>query len=174
MTDDLKNIPVYPHSEQHAAEHGESKQYWDSYRANMACVEVISQAANRNYDYDSYCLNSKAAAKEIVEQCGMERTLYVLANTVREKAWDGRISRDNIEWAKSYPVADDVDTFGRRRNAEYSVDAVHPGLTNLLVREMRKVAEREQKPSIRSQLAAEKLEQSQKPPVKNKGREEAR
>ena len=174
MTDELKNIPVYPHSGKYAEEHGELKQYFDSYRANLECVEVIHQAANQHYDYDSYCFNTKAAAEQIIEQCGMDRALYVLANTVREKSWDGRISRDNIAWAEKYPVVEDMDTFGRRKNAEYSVDAVHPGLTNMLVKEMRKLEEREKKPSIREQLAAAKAEQKEKPAQKSKNREEVR
>ena len=172
--DDQRNIPVYPHSALYASEHGEVNPYMDSYCANLDCVAAIREAVNKHYDYGSYHFDTEGAAKQVIEQFGLERALYVLANTVREKAWDGRISHDNIEWAKSYPVADDVDTFGRRRNTDYIVDAVHPGLTNMLVKEMRKQAEREQKPSIRGQLAAARPEQNEKPAAKSKCREEAR
>ena len=172
--DEIKNIPLYPHTGAYAQEHGEIKQYWDSMNANVSCAEAIRKAASEHYDYASYCFDTEAAAKQVFEQCGVDRTLYVLANTVREKAWDGRISRDNIEWAKTYPVVEDTDPFGGRMNTRFLVDAVHPGLVNMLAKEARKLAAQERKPSIRAQLAAAKSEQKENPAGKTKNREEAR
>ena len=58
--------------------------------------------------------------------------LYVLANTVQQKEWDGRFSRANKEWAGTVEVPPNPDSFGGERNREFVVDS-HPGLTDLFL-----------------------------------------
>ena len=68
---------------------------------------------------------------EVIGAFGMDRTLYVLANTVRHKDWDGRISHDNKAWARTIPVYEDTDAWGNDRNTSFVVDQSHPGLTDI-------------------------------------------
>ena len=74
---------------------------------------------------------------EVIGAFGMDRTLHVLAATVRHMDWDGRISRSNKEWAKTVPVFEDMDAWGNDRNTELVVNS-HPGLTDLFLSEARK------------------------------------
>lgn len=40
----------------------------------------------------------------------------MLAVTVMDKNWDGRISQNNKNWAKMQPVYADVDELGQEKN----------------------------------------------------------
>ena len=97
--EELRAAPVYLHSAAYASGHGEMAQYQASYQANFACKEAIEQAINAHYGDKR--LDTGSAVKEVVEKFGPDRVQYVLANTVRHKEWDGRISRDNKAWAKT-------------------------------------------------------------------------
>lgn len=63
----------------------------------------------------------------------MSGILHVLANTVRHKEWDGRISQSNKAWARTVPVFEDPDAWGNDRNKEFVVDRSHPGIIDLFV-----------------------------------------
>ena len=97
----LKNTPLYPHSAAYASEHGEMAQYNASFQASHACKEAIEQAISRHYRDNR--LDAEAAVKDVLERFGPDRVQYVLANTVRHKEWDGRISRDSKAWASTMP-----------------------------------------------------------------------
>ena len=86
----LKNTPLYPHSAAYASEHGEMAQYNASFQASHACKEAIEQAVSRHYRNNR--LDAEAAVNDVLERFGPDRVQYVLANTVRHKEWDGRIS----------------------------------------------------------------------------------
>ncbi|POO86821.1 hypothetical protein C1H57_25595, partial [Clostridium sp. 2-1] len=88
-------------------------------------------------NYRNNCLGSDTA-KQVIAEFGFERTLYVLANTVREKDWDGRIDRKNKDWAQTIPVFDDENGFGDNRNREFIVDRAHPGLVDLFIKQARR------------------------------------
>ena len=155
----LRETSVYRYPASYAQEHGELEQYRASSRANIACKEAI-EAAIREY-YDGNSLDSQAAA-QVVEAFGLDRTLYVLANTVQQKDWDGRISPGNKAWAKTIPIQKNPDAWGADRNASFVVDS-HPGLTNLFLSTVRQEncqkQEQAHKPSVRAKL--------QNQPVKN-------
>ena len=155
----LRETPVYPYPASHAQEHGELEQYWASNKANAACKEAI-EAAIREYYHDNR-LDSQAAA-QVINTFGLDRTLYVLANTVQQKDWDGRISPGNKAWAKTIPIQKNPDAWGADRNASFVVNS-HPGLTNLFLSSVRREycqkKEKAHKPSVRARL--------QNQPVKN-------
>ena len=96
-----RELPVYRYPGGYAYEHGELEQYRASRKANVACAEAIDAAISEHYRDD--CLGREAVS-QVVEQFGYDRMLYVLANTVRHKEQDGRISRDNKTWARTIPV----------------------------------------------------------------------
>lgn len=105
---DTTQLYIYPAS--YAREHGELEQYRASYKANIACKEAIEQAIADHYR-DNHL--GTEAVHQVLEEFGYDRMFYVLANTVRQKDWDGRISRDNKAWAKTIPVYENPDGFGQ-------------------------------------------------------------
>lgn len=116
----IQTTPLYRYPYSYAVENGEIAAYRDSYTANVACKEAIEKSIVQHYH--SYVLD-REAVNQVVEQFGFDRTLYVLANTVRYKDWDGRFSHDNKEWAKHIVTLDD-------QSYRFVVDRSHPVLTN--------------------------------------------
>ena len=155
----LRETPVYPYPASHAQEHGELEQYRASNRANIACKEAI-EAAIREHYHDNQ-LDSQAAA-QVVNVFGLDRTLFVLSNTVQQKDWDARFSPGNKEWAKTIPIQKNPDAWGADRNAQFVVNS-HSGLTDLFLSTVRQEycqkQEKAHKPSVRAKL--------QNQPVKN-------
>ena len=133
--EEQRAAPVYPHSAAYASEHGEMAQYRASLQVSLACKEAIEQAINAHYGDNR--LNTEAAVKEVLEQFGPERMQYILANTVLKKEHDGRISRDNKAWAKTIPMPEDGGD--ARHSYVLVVDKVNPGLTDLFLKQARKV-----------------------------------
>lgn len=131
----LRETPVYPYPASYAREHGELEQYRASHKANIACKEAIEAAISEHYRDNRL---GKEAAMEVIDAFGMDRTLYVLANTVRHKDWDGRISHDNKVWARTIPVYEDTDAWGDDRNTSFVVDKSHPGLTDIFLNQVRR------------------------------------
>ena len=137
----LRSAPVYPYPREYAVENDELDKYRLSRKANIACKEAIEQAIGDHYADNS--LNTPAAVKQVVDAFGYDRTMYVLAVTVKHKDWDGRISDSNKQWAASMPVFEDRIDGGADQNVFFVVDKAHPGLTDLFVREARKAQARD-------------------------------
>ncbi len=145
----MKDIPVYKFPASYAREHDELAAYRDSNKANMACKEAIEAAICDHY-HDNRL--ESGGVKQVVEQFGYDRVFHVLAVTVRQKDWDGRISQDNKAWAKTVPVFEDPDAWGTDRNCYFAVNS-HPGLTDLFLKQVRQAyAHEQQKTSVRDKL----------------------
>ena len=129
----LRQIPVYRYPASYARENNEMDAYRASRKACIACKEAIEKAIIDNYRDNVLDCN---AAKQVVETFGFERTMYVLAVTVRHKDWDGRFSRSNKEWAQTQPVFEDL-TGAWDSTGAYVVDKCHSGLTNLFIDNVR-------------------------------------
>lgn len=174
-------VPIYPHSVTYAQEHEELGAYFDSQKANTACRDAIVQAISAHY-HDNR-LDSKEAVQQVVSQFGADRTLYVLAATVQAKDSDGRFSLQNKQWAKAFPVVEDIDSWGRNRTTDFVVDAAHLGLVDLFLNQAKRELIQEQgrdtgkgqkekaseKPSIKGQLSAPPVPGDK--PAPNKDRE---
>lgn len=156
----LREMPVYMQSGTYAHEHGELEQYRASNEANMACKKAIEGAIRDHYS--GYCLDGKAAVAEVVNTFGQERTMYILANTVRQEDWDDRFSHSNRDWAKTIPVHKNLDAWGEDRNAYLIVNS-HPGVTDLFVNAFRKELCRQQEKTVKPSV----LDKLQKQPTKN-------
>ena len=124
--------PVYPHPGSYAREHGELEQYRASRRANIACRDAIDRAIAENYNGSRL---DAEGAKDVARMFGFERTMLVLANTIKVKSWDERISNDNREWAKTIPIPD--ESGGNDRHLDYVVDQSHPVLLDAFARQVR-------------------------------------
>ena len=60
---------------------------------------------------------------------------WVLANTIREKSWDGRFSWENKDWSRRIPIPDDPG-----HNLEFVVGS-HPAVLNGFVDQVRQAYE---------------------------------
>ena len=166
MNEFLTKPPVYRETAEYAINNGEIDLYRRSMRANVECRMAIEDAIADGYD--GLRLDT-SSVKDIIKQFGAERVEYVLANTVQQKDWDGRFSRDNKAWAKEISVCPE-------NRAAFSVGRPHPGLTDMFVsaarKELREAEKTAEKPSIREQLKtiAKEIEpKKQKTKVPDKG-----
>lgn len=116
--------PVYHQSAAFARENGELDQFRNSHWTNIACKNDIEDAIARHFDGMHL---DKEAVTEVLERYGAERMSMVLAATVQVKAWDGRFSNSNKDWAFSFEFADTHTARGFDRRDEYAV-ASHPAV----------------------------------------------
>ena len=154
-------LPIYRQNAAYAREHGELEQYRVSRQANIACKEAIEEAIRQSYD-GKRLLDGTAA--KVMQQFGTERVMYVLANTIQQKEWDGRFNYYNKEWAKKVDIPPNPDSFGFERNSEFVVDS-HAGLTDLFVSQARREAERSPRLSVREQIERAQEKAEKKTPV---------
>ena len=101
--------PIYEHPYWWAKRFGELEQFHASYTQNVACATAINLTLAKHYDFDTGHPNIAPAAKEIVDKFGFDRTMYVLASTVWDYAWDDNISPSSKEWARTIPCYDEPD-----------------------------------------------------------------
>ena len=127
-----RDVPVYLETANYAYEAGELDQYRASRDANMACAEAIEAAIRANYADNR--LSSEAALSDVLVRFSPERVQCVLANTIRQKNHDGRISPQLKEWADALSVPPDDKT-------GFIVDKVNPGLLSLFAAAFRQQAE---------------------------------
>ena len=107
---------------------------WQTYLA-----ATIEEAIRQNFD--GMHLDVRGA-KKVLETFGAPRVLLVLANTVQQKAWDGRFSMENRKWAQTYELPVDEELAGDRRSA--FVVQSHPAVLDGFIQQTRRlVQERE-------------------------------
>lgn len=126
----MDKTPVYKYPGEYARENNELELYRASGKANLACKKSIEAAISTHHDGSTFC--SREAVQDVVKEFGYERTLYVLAVTVREKDWDGRFSRGNKAWARTITVYENKDSLGFDRNSAFVVNS-HSCLTDAFV-----------------------------------------
>ena len=155
----MNDIPIYPHTASYAREHNELPQFRESNRVHIACRNAIDKAVSEHFD--GMHLNPRAA-ESVIREFGIERTLLVLANTVQQKSWDGRFSRENKHWAATFHVPEDVSA-GFDRRAEYTARS-HPAILDGFIAQARKLAQEQQRPTIHDQLRQKPSASIRKPP----------
>ena len=129
--------PIYTETAAYAQSVGELDLYRISLRENKDCKNAIDNAIYENFD--GFRLK-KDCYKPVVEQFGEERVLYVLANTLKLRGWDGRFSHDNKAWAEHFSIPGDPATGGEHRFLFQcdSHPAVLDGFISLTRRELEK------------------------------------
>ena len=152
----VSDVPIYNETANYAYEAGEMEAYHASLDANISCRDAIERAISDCYRDN--CLNSKEAVKSVLSQFSDERVKYVLAATIQAKDQDGRLSRENKEWAKSVEV--NSETAPR-----FMVDLVNPGLLDLFSSEFQRQTDRsdmthttEASEQIKAEVTQEKAE----------------
>ena len=128
----MPEVPVYREAANYAYEAGELESYRASLTANVECRRAIEAAISSNYGDNR--LDADAAVKSVLEQFSPERVRYVLANTIQQKDFDGRIPQPLKEWAKSVDVCPE-------NASRFLVDKPNPGLTALFVDAFRQQTE---------------------------------
>ena len=124
--EELRKSPVYKYPFEYAKENNELDQYRASHKVNIDCKKAIESAITNHHS--GFTFDSRAAVHDVVEKFGYERTLRVLAATVRDKVHDGRFSNSSKDWSRTIPIFDDVSTLGRDFNRDFVVQS-HPALT---------------------------------------------
>jgi len=95
---------LYPWSAREARKRGELALWRASHKANIACKHSIEAAIRR--DFDGMYLKPDCA-ESVIAEYGFKRVNFVLANTLKEKDYDGRFSPANKEWAEHFFVPPD-------------------------------------------------------------------
>lgn len=121
----------------------ELDKYRTSLKENIACAKAIDEAIRNNFD--GMYLNDGVEIP-VIEKYGIDRVVYVLANTLQQKDYDERFSIANIEWAEKIFVAADI------RNDEFCSNA-HPAILDGFCNIIRKAVKEREKPSVKKQLA---------------------
>ena len=165
--ENMKQIPVYRQTGMYAREHGELDQFRQSNVANIACRAAIEKVIAENFD--GMRLKADAAA-QVLSEFGAERVQFVLANTVQQKRWDGRISRENKAWAAAFSIEPDV-IMGMNRRLQFIVNS-HPAVLDGFITMTRKAALESKRPSVLEGLKKKKPQQATRP--SSHRREEAR
>ena len=117
-------IPIYNGTAQEADERGELDKFKASAEADDACRVAIENAIARNYDGTR--LNTSAAIREVREQFGDKRLARVTASLIANREHDGRISPENMKWAKKNATTKKVFT-----------DRTHSGLLDIFATRLR-------------------------------------
>ena len=117
-------IPIYNGTAQEADERGELDKFKASAEADENCKTAIENAIARNYDGSR--LNTSAAIREVREQFGDKRLARVTASLIANREHDGRISPENMKWAKKNATTKKVFT-----------DRTHSGLLDIFATRLR-------------------------------------
>ena len=131
----MNNTPIYDKTLNYAVANGELEKYRASFRTNIACKTAITEVLDKHYKDNR--LNAQKAFEELKCDFSLERIALIVAVTVREKDWDGRISSENKKWAKSIPFPKDIGDWGFDRNAVFYVSGIHPGIIDLFADTLR-------------------------------------
>lgn len=126
-------VPVYKYNFAYAAKHGEKEKWKASYQANVKCKQAIEKAINDNYE--SSTLHTDIVLAEISEHFCRERITYVLANTIKLKLHDERISSENKAWANTVPVA--LNTKSECYQYDFALEKTHPLLIDAFATQFR-------------------------------------
>ena len=141
----MSEVPIYRETANYAYEAGEMEAYRASLAANEECRRAIEAAISSNYGDNR--LDADTAVKSVLEQFSPERVRYVLANTIQQKDFDGRIPQPLKEWAKSVDVCPE-------NASRFLVDKPNPGLTALFVDAFRQQTEAQK--DVTSEKATER------------------
>ncbi|MHB8963332.1 MAG: DUF3849 domain-containing protein [Saccharofermentanales bacterium] len=99
----IKSRLVYPYSLEHARERQEELLWRDSHHANVNCAKAIDDLIGANYDGSR--LNGELG-RAVISEFGIDRPLWVLANTLKQKPHDRRFSKAHMAWAQTINTPD--------------------------------------------------------------------
>ena len=125
-----KEFPgVYPYSLNEAKRLNESDLWKASHADNVACRKAIEAAIMLGYDGMRL---SENCAEGVISEFGYHRTAFVLANSIKKKEDDGRVSMGSRNWVKGFSIPKDGGY-----NAAYAA-ANDTGVLDVFVNQFRK------------------------------------
>ena len=124
MQEPIVRTPMYYESSGYAKDHNELDMFRNSHWANCACKDEIESAISRNFDGMHL---QKECVTEVLDRYGTERVSVILAATVQVKAWDGRFSSSNKDWAFNVRTPNPTTPTGWDRRNDYAVNT-HPAI----------------------------------------------
>lgn len=96
-------MAIYRNTASYAREHGELDQYrashWGLMDARNALEDILVDAFDGMH-LDKTCIDIA------LEKLGKDAVEVIAVCTIRSKAWDGRFSTDNKQWAFSRDIGD--------------------------------------------------------------------
>lgn len=130
MNNDKKYFPVYKGTLADARRELSIDLYLDSKEWNLACKTAIE------YILDRYrTANLKQAVKELLDDFGKERVVFVIANTVQYYAYENWFSKENEAWAGEIDIPENFNR-GVDINSHYIIDG-DTSILNDVVNELR-------------------------------------
>ena len=129
-------IPVYKDYLDVAAQKGEKPLFAASQNLNRECSQAIDRAISENSRSGPMAgtqyVNATQALNDVISEYGAERVAWVLAGNVLAAGSDGRISRDNRDWAGAYNIPKDSVY-------DYYLSNIHLIIVDNLVKSFRKI-----------------------------------
>ena len=131
-----KYIPVisYPSNPENQEEFA---QWSASHNENLAFLHFFEgeKTGLNACAFDGFYVDRDGSyTKTIIERFGFERTIYMLANTVRHKEYDGRFSHDIKIWANSICEGTLPEI-----TRQYILDRTNPGILDIVAKRVRKM-----------------------------------
>ena len=107
---------LYRYSAAEAKRNDEIEAWRNSQGENIRCKEFLDKQVSEKFD--GYRLPSECA-ELTVKEFGFDRTMWVIANSIKLREGDGRIHRENREWANSFyiPKSDSNYSFSLRSHS---------------------------------------------------------
>ena len=136
---------LYNHTAGYAEKNGEMDLYRKSYSANFQCAKFIKEMISENFDGSS--LDCEKILENTIDEFGLDRTRFIVANTINQNEWDGRISIYNKKWAEKIKTVPEEDITGSKADFTVAVN-VHPGLMNLIASKFQQMERRMNDPGI--------------------------
>lgn len=105
-------IPLYKYSAETAKHDGELDVWRESKNENVRCRDFLDEQIAKRFD-GMYLPDE--CVENTVKEFGYDRTMWVIANTIRERKGDGRFKSANVKWAKALNIPSD------RHNYEFAM-----------------------------------------------------
>lgn len=139
-----KDKPIYSYSFAYAQAAKEEDEFTDSVKLNEKCRDFIEATFESSYRWNNdspvVCtFDAEAAAKAVIEQFGLQRTVLVVVNTIVARNYDGRISRENKQWAYRWPVFLDQVEGGPYYGTSFVVNRPHSCMFNAFASAVRQI-----------------------------------
>lgn len=107
-------IHLYRHSLGMAKENGETDDWRESHKENIRCRDFLDDQVRQKYDGMHL---PDECAENTVKEFGYDRTMWVIANTIKLRHGDGRFSDTNQKWAR------DINIPKSDRNYEFALNS---------------------------------------------------
>lgn len=124
-------VPFYRYSYEDAENEDRTDEYRESENENMRCRNYIEDSETGIYAvaYKDYVVDGDHSyAKGLIKEFGMERVMYVLANTVKSLSHDGRIRQEIKDWAEKFNYSLKEEKIDRN----CIITQLNPGVTDIL------------------------------------------